>query len=307
MRTASFHRLWPTLAAAVAALLLAACSGGQRVPSVLPSGPATATSGSAVTKVLTVVFENHGEQAALDGMSYLAGLARTYGQSADYRGVAHPSLPNYLAIAGGSTFGVGDDADPSAHRLTGPSVFDTAVAAGRTAAVYAEAMPGTCAPTAAGRYAVKHNPWPYFADPASAANCQAHDVPAGTPASGALAADIAAGRLPTVGLLVPDLCNDAHDCSLATADTWLRGWMTSLLAGPDWASGHLAVVLTFDEGTDSPTGPLLTVVASPRLHGVVAQPAVDHLSLCRWLTDLVGAAPLRQAAGSTSLGAAFGL
>ena len=38
-------------------------------------------------------------------MPYLAGLAGEFGRTTAYRAVTHPSLPNYLAVAGGSTFG----------------------------------------------------------------------------------------------------------------------------------------------------------------------------------------------------------
>jgi acid phosphatase len=122
--------------------------------------------------------------------------------------VTHPSLPNYLAIAGGSTFGVRNDASPSSHHISGPSVFDRVIAGGRTAKTYADAMPAPCTLTATGRYAVKHNPWAYFSDPASRANCRRFDVPLGTTTAGALRHDLDAGTLPTVGLVSPDLCHD---------------------------------------------------------------------------------------------------
>jgi hypothetical protein len=260
-----------------------------------------------ITKVLTVVEENHGLQSASRGMPYLASLAAAYGSTTGYGSLTHPSLPNYLAMAGGSTFGVQDDAGPSSHPLSGPSVFDVALSAGRTAATYAESMTRPCQTTSAGPYAVKHNPWAYFSDPGPRQACLGHDVPAGTPAGGALRSAIARGALPQVGLLVPDLCHDAHDCSLATADAWLRGWMQLLLAGPDYRAGRLAVVITFDEVDGGGSGHLLTAVVAPALHRTVVDTSLSHLSWARWMTDLVGARPLRSAGGATSLGRAFGL
>jgi hypothetical protein len=251
--------------------------------------------------VLTIVEENHGAADALRSMPFLAGLADSYGRATAYTGLAHPSLPNYLGLAGGSTFGIRDDAGPSDHPLRGPSVFDLAPRA-RT---YAEGMKSSCQVQSTGRYAVRHNPWVYFAD--SRARCRADDVPAGTLGAGALHDDIAHGTLPTVGLLVPDLCNDAHDCSLATADRWLRGWVVEVQAGPDWRAGRLAVVVTFDEDEDGGSGPLLTVVVWPGLHRVLVTSPLSHLSWSRWMTDLVGASPLRQAMRAASLGRAFGL
>ena len=169
--------------------------------------------------MLVVVEENHSASTALTDMPYLSGLADQYGHTSDYRAITHPSLPNYLAIAAGSTFGVSDDHPPERHPITQDSVMDEALAAGRTVRTYAEAMPQTCTLTDAGRYAVKHNPWAYFSAPVSRANCQQFDVPAGTPEQGALHDDVLAGKMPTIGLLIPDLCNDAHDCSMQVADT----------------------------------------------------------------------------------------
>jgi len=92
--------------------------------------------------------------------------------------VTHPSLPNYLALAGGSTFGVSDDRSPSSHPITQDSVFDAVIAAGHRAKIYAEAMPEPCTLGPTGRYAVKHNPWAYFSSDTSRDNCRRLDVPA---------------------------------------------------------------------------------------------------------------------------------
>jgi acid phosphatase len=162
-----------------------------------------------------------------------------------------------------------------------------------------------CRQSSGGSYAARHNPWVYFAQGRTA--CSRYDVDLGTPKAGALRTDVGYGRLPSVGLVVPNLCHDAHDCSLRTADTWLRQWVPLLQSGPDWRTGRLAVVITFDEVEGSGTGTLLTVVLAPQLSHKVVATRLDHYSWCRWMTDAVGAAPLRSAAGATSLGRAFGL
>ena len=253
-----------------------------------------------------MVEENHSAATALAEMPYLAGLADQYGQTSDYRAITHPSLPNYLAIAGGSTFGVTDDKAPASHPITQPSVFDEALAAGRSAGTYAEAMPQACALTADGRYAVKHNPWAYFSAPASRTNCQQFDVPAGTPEQGALHDDVLAGALPTIGMLIPDLCNDGHDCSLQVADDWLHQWLAFVMAGPDYRAGQLAIVVTFDEDDRTAGNTVLTTVIAPAVSKVASTP-LDHYSLSRYLAELAAVPPLGEAAGSTSLATAFPL
>lgn len=277
------------------------------LPAPLGARPSSSPAQARVTKVLTVVLENRSTAAVQDQMPYLRGLGQRYGVTTAYRAVAHPSLPNYLAMAGGSTYGVSDDAAPSRHPVGGPSVFDLALARGRTAKIYAEAMPGSCGQAATTRYAVKHNPWAYFTDAASRANCRRFDVPSGTPQAGALRNDIAAGALPTVGMLVPDICNDGHDCPLATADRWLRGWVDPIMAGPDYRAGRLAIVVTFDEDDRRDGNRVPTTVVAPTLRGRTVGTALTHCSWTRWAAELAGATPPRAAASATSLGTAFRL
>src|SRR6478735_11758484 len=199
------------LVVATALLGLTGCGSGQ------PSAPATfATARPAkVTKLLTFVVENHSLDQMRGAMPYTAALGKQFAHATNYRAVAHPSLPNYLAMTGGSTFGVADDAPPSSHTTDQPSVFGQALAVGRTAKVYAEGMPGNCATEDSGQYAVKHNPWAYYRSERS--SCARYDVPVTE-----LRGDVASGRLPNAGMVVPDLCNDAHNCDLSAADDWLR-------------------------------------------------------------------------------------
>jgi acid phosphatase len=117
--------------------------------------------------VLTIVEENHSLAQMRPSMPFLSGVATQYTYATGYNAVSHPSLPNYLALSGGSTFGVTDDRDPSAHPLAGQSVFGQALAAGKTATVYAESMPTNCAVSNSGNYAVRHTAWPYYGRRAS--------------------------------------------------------------------------------------------------------------------------------------------
>lgn len=317
-----------TSSAALLLALAAGCGGGgtskdaaptdpafsSPTPSMQPTAPVasprptqTRAAPARPTKVLVIVEENHTQAAALAGMPNLAKLARRYGYAAGYKAITYPSLPNYLAIAGGSTFGVTHNAGPAVHRLTGPSAFDTAIAAGKTAKVYAEAMPRNCGPASTTRYAVKHNPWPYFSDPTSRANCERFNVESGTATSGPLRSDIDAGRLPNVGMLVPDICNDAHDCSLALADRWLKRWLDRLMDGPDYRAGRLAIIVTFDEDDRSAGNSVLTVVISPYTSRVKSTLAYSHYSITRYFAEITGTTPLRAAATTRSLRAEFGI
>ena len=318
----------PTVALlAAATLALAGCGGSSSSPpkasssgsssspgpstSNPPESTATSTNSNSrdgqPAKLLVVVLENHSESNAVDGMPGLAAAATRYGRATRSYGMTHPSLPNYLAIAGGSTFGVRDDNLPRVHPLTGSSVFGQVLAAGKIAKTYAEGMSSACQVTSSGRYAVKHNPWAYFTSPAERAGCQRYDVPAGTPTNGALHHDIEVGTLPTFGLLIPDLCNDAHDCSLSTSDRWLHSWLAPLMASQDFRTGRLAIVVTFDEDDRHANNNILTAVLHKGLHGSVVTVRLDHYALSHAISRLVGARPLRSAAAAPDLLGAFGL
>ncbi len=278
-------------------------SGAGRASSGTPAASSVpaATTGKAVTKVLVVVVENHSLDQMRAQMPYTYGLARRFGYAAHYSGVTYPSLPNYIAITSGSTHGIADDDSPQAHRLGGPSVFGQALAHGRTAAVYADGMPSDCALSNGGSdYAVKHNPWAYYVGERAA--CGRYDVP-----TSRLPRDAAHGRLPNVGMVIPNMCHDAHDCPLPVADAWIRRTLTGVLAGPDWRSGHLAVVVTADTDDRKAGNRVLTVVVHPgQRHSVVSRP-LDHYALSRLLSQVAHGRPLNRAAHAPSMAKAFGL
>ena len=292
--------------AALTAAVLA--TTGAPAPAAVPAGPvaaaATSTSTTKVTKLLTFVEENHSLAQMQSSMPYTDSLAKTYGYATDYTATRHPSLPNYLAIAGGSTFGVADDNGPSSHRIAGRSIFGQAIAAGKRAKVYADGMPRNCSLTNGGtRYAVKHNPWAYFSSSAERRACKRFDVPVSQ-----LRGDITNGRLPNAGMVVPNLCHDAHDCSLGTADRWFKSQMTAIMAGPDWRSGRLAVVLTADEDDHSSGNRVLTVVIHRSQRHHVVSTSLTHYSLTRLYTAVLGRTSyLRSAATAPHMATAFGL
>jgi phosphatidylinositol-3-phosphatase len=297
--------LRPVALVCAALLALTGCTTTTQPASdpQVPGAPAASSGapGKAVRKVLVFVVENHSLDQMRSQMPYTFSLAEQYGYTTAFRALTHPSLGNYIAVAGGSTFGITDDLDPVAHPLSGPSVFSQATRAGRTAAVYAEGMPGNCSLTNGGdQYVVRHNPWTYFVD--DRADCNRYDVPATQ-----LAAAVDAGRLPNIAMVIPDLCNDAHDCPLATADDWLRSTLDHVFAGPDWRSGHLAVVVTADEDDHDQNNLVLTAVVHPSVDHVVVDEPLSHLSLSRFLSEVVDRPPLRDAADAPSLGEAFAL
>jgi acid phosphatase len=256
---------------------------------------------------LVVIEENHSFTQMRAEMPFLAQLSDTYGYATHWTALRHPSEPNYLAIAGGSTFGVSDDAPPQAHEEQvgrADSVFGLALDAGRTAATYAQSMPGNCHasdyPPDAPKYAVRHNPWVYF--PTERADCRRHDQPLR-----AFASDAKQNVLPDVGFLIPDLDHDAHDGTLSAADTWLHSTLEPALQSKDFTSGRLVIVVTADEDDKSSDNTVLTSVLTPALSHKVTDAPLTHYSLTRYLCQVLGVPLLGHAATAPDLSAAFGL
>ena len=302
--------------AALAGWLAVGC-GGQASPSPAGSSHAAPASPSAgpsaahavapggVSKILVIMEENHSMGEVFPtGMPYLWHLAQRYGYASHYSAITHPSLPNYLAIFTGSAFNDPPDCSPGPGcAYPGPSVFGQALAVGKTARAYQESMPAPCDHSDSGTYAVRHNPWAYI--PAEAAACRAGDVPAGTPSGGALASDVRAGTLPSVGLLTPNLIHDAHDGTLGQADAYLRQWIPVIMSGPDWRHRQLAIAVVFDEGDTTNQVPF--VLIAPGLSGTVIHQPLDHYALARLIGTIIGAPPLRRAAGAPNPAQYLGL
>lgn len=295
----------PTAAAfVIAGMVLAGCATGAQTnatPSTRPTSTRPLVASRAVTKVLVVLEENHSLAEMRAEMPYAFGLASEFGYATHYTAVRHPSLPNYIAITGGQTYGITNDDAPANHPIDGESVFGQAIAAGKTAAVYAEGMQSNCA-TSSGNssYAVKHNPWVYYAGERS--KCQQFDLPIEQ-----LSAAITSGTLPKVGMVIPNLCHDAHNCTLRVADAWLTSWMTKIFDGPDWRSGHLAVVLTADEDDNRSGNVVLTAVLHPSQKRHVVTSPLTHYSLTRLYEDVIGVPYLFNAATAPSMAETFGL
>lgn len=257
------------IAVAAVAALLAGGAGGQRGVK-RPHVPR-------LQHVVVVVFENEERQSVLGtgAAPTFDRLAADYAQATDYRGVAHPSLPNYLALVSGSTHGVTDDCTGCAQ--TGSTIGTQLSARHSTWAAYAEGYPSSP------RFAKKHVPFLYF--PAGAQHVL-----------GLSRLDPA--HLPAYSLVIPDLCNDMHDCSVATGDRWLSAFIKPLLS-----VRRTAVFIVFDEGTTDVGGggvvPLIVAGSAVKPHSVITA-TVSHYSLLRTTEALLGLKPLGHA-GSAPL------
>ena len=188
--------------------------------------------------------------------------------------VTHPSEPNYLAIFSGSTHGVTDDSCPVS--FSAANLASELLAAGKTFAGYAESMPSAgFTGCYADNYARKHVPWVDFTNVPASLN----RVYRGFPAK----------DVPSSVWIVPNLCNDMHDCSTQTGDTWLSKNLPPIIAW-DKANDGLLIV-TWDEADpdNSGTNHIATVFLGPMIKpGVADTQNVNHYGVLHTIETIFG-------------------
>jgi len=173
-------------------------------------------------------------------MPYLNGLASKYALAKQYFANAHPSIPNYLMLTTGQMETLNDNFSGT---IGDDNVVRELVSVGKTWKTYQESIPsagylGGDAPP----YVRRHNPFSLLSDVQNSTTQAANIVPFTQ-----FATDLANNSLPNFSFIVPDVNNDAHDGTLATADSWLQSNMAPLIASSTFQSGGLLVIL-FDEG-----------------------------------------------------------
>jgi hypothetical protein len=235
---------------------------------------------------------------------YATQLAAACGNATSYRGVAHPSLPNYIAATSGDTQGVVDDLPPASHPLAVPTIYSQVTGAGLTWREYAESAPGPCPRTSNGSYVVRHNVVTYYTS--IAADCALYDIPAGTLAGGSLKDDLAAGTLPSFSVIVPNSCNDSHACSVQAGDDWLRAWLPLIFASPAYTAEPTAVFVVWDENDGSSGNIVPFLLASPSVvPGTQSALPFNHYSLLRTTEEMLGLDLLGKAATAPSMRPVF--
>jgi len=154
--------------------------------------------------------------------------------------------------------------------------------------MYAESMPAPCTMHDSGNYAVRHNPFVYDRTVTSdAATCATHDVPYDR-----LAADLANDRLPDFAFISPNLCNDMHNCDVATGDAWLSREVPKILGSAAFRGSRSLLVVTFDEGAGSHNH-VATVLAGPAARsGTRSARPYTHYSLLRTVEEAWHLQPL---------------
>ena len=177
-------------------------------------------------------------------------LATECGLATDFHAITHPSHSDYIATVAGDTYVPSTCKDWTCVSvpLNQPSIFGQIATAGLSWRTYAEDMTTNCQTSAQNKYSAGHNPPVWFTP--IAADCKKWAVPFPQ-----FNTDVANNNLPTYSWIVPNKCNDMHDCAsgvnkITAGDTFIRDQMTKIMATPDYQNGSTVVFVTWDEGVE---------------------------------------------------------
>jgi YVTN family beta-propeller protein len=211
----------------------------------------------------------------------------------DFFAEEHPSDGNYLALAGGSTFGVPLD-DPAEenplYTIGARNIADLVDAAHETWKGYLQSAAGPCDDTVHGYYWNDDLPMMYFADVRERpAYCAAHLVPLAS-----LATDLKrASTTPNFAWVSPDDCSDMESCGIRAGDDFLRAELGLIMRSPAWTRQRSLAIITFDEDAQDyqhPAQRVATIVLGSRgvRQGYESPARYTHYSLLRTTEAALG-------------------
>jgi len=179
----------------------------------------------------------------------MSKLANTYGIASQYVSLVHESLPNYIALLGGDTFGCNDACAP----LSNTNIIDRLDFARISWKAYMEDYSGGCNGMNLGKYEPDHNPFVRFQDILNNTERCNRIVNTGT-GDNAILRDLTSNETaPNYAWLTPNLRNNMHTAcngqpELQTGDNYLAGLVPQILNSTVFQTTNSALFITFDEG-----------------------------------------------------------
>ena len=246
-----------------------------------------------------------------------------YATGAAYHGVAHPSLPNYIALTSGDTQGIGCDCGAKPNQGTCFPVLDVCFTCSCNQAVtghlgdqleaankswhdFGEDMGTPCNFTDSGNYVARHNPFVYYDNVrTNTTRCNAHvvDYKSFDP-----------NNPDVFNFIAPNLVDDMHNPSppdstnIPNGDAWLGKNVPPILSSSAYKNGGLLVIVWDEDDSSGGVGgttndPIGIWVFSPyaKSGGYVAKPTYDHYSLLATFEDGLDLGRIGKAASATPL------
>ena len=254
-------------------------------------------------RVAVLLLENRSYEEVIGSADapYINRLARTGSLATRYYAVAHPSLPNYLALTGGAELGITNDCATCAVGGDG-NIVGQLDASGHTWQAYFEGIDTNRSPgETTDEYNPHYNPFVYYESVRGVPRNRDRVV-----GFTALDRDLKAGRIADFMWLAPGIHHDGHNSTLKAADTYISTLVPRVLE----ALGPRGVLyLTWDEGKETDLRglggagggriPLIAAGGAARSQTRTAVPS-NHYALLRTIEAGFGLRALRDAGKPTT-------
>ncbi|MCC9307177.1 alkaline phosphatase family protein [Kitasatospora sp. RB6PN24] len=265
------------LCAAALTTALAASAAVTGTGSAAASAAATTAALPGYSHVVVVMEENHSFDDIIGDTAdapYINSLADQGALMTSSFGVSHPSEPNYMALFGGSTFGLSSDSCPVSEGSTA-NLGSELLASGRTFVGYSEGLPSVgSTKCTSGAYARKHAPWANFSNIPAADQQPFSSFPSNF------------NNLPTVSFVIPNLNDDMHDGSIAQGDSWLNNHLS---AYADWATqNNSLLIVTWDEDDYTESNQIPTIFYGAGVAAGQYSETINHYNVLATLEQMYG-------------------
>jgi len=253
--------------------------------------------------VVMVVEENHGYSSVMNKstMPYLNSLASKYGLATQYYANTHPAIGNYMQMTTGQALTKNDTLTPAQFPVSEDNIVRQMLLAGKTWKSYAEGLPyAGYTGGNTGNYAVKNNPFAYFAEVQNSDIQKMNLVPFSQ-----FAKDLANNQLPEFSFIVPNVLDNGQTGSLQQADAWLKQNIAPLLADSAFQQDGL-LIITFEESGSADKshggGQVATLVIGPNvIPGYKSTNLYQHQSTLKTVLSALGATSFPGAAATAPL------
>jgi acid phosphatase len=234
--------------------------------------------------------ENHSFSDIIGNTSqapYFNQLASEGAEMTSSYAVSHPSEPNYMALFGGSTFGLTSDACPT-NEGAKANLGSELLAANLTFKGYSEDLPSTGSTVCtSGKYARKHSPWVNFSNVPGSDSVPFSSFPTDY------------STLPSLSFVIPNLDDDMHDGTITQADTWLNNNLSSYAT---WAkSNNSVLIVTWDEDDYSENNQIPTIIVGQPVKPGTYSENINHYNLLATLEQIYGVSEVGSSSGATPI------
>lgn len=261
-------------------LYVVSSAGAMPQQQPTPAKPSQSSVPPSSKHVFLIMMENKTFDEALQG-NYTASLASKHALATNYHAITHPSLPNYLALTSGSTWGIKSDnyqALPSDE-----DVGSELTSAGIPWRAYMENMTNGCLDSSE-PYKLGHNPFAFYGG-----QCPSNVVPLSQ-----LDADLS-GNTPNFVWITPNVCHDEHNCSVSAGDQWLGEIVPKIMDSAAWQDDGVLFVTWDEDDQASGSNRVPLIMVAPALKERQTDIYYDHYSLLATIEDRLGVPRLREA------------